>query len=173
MESHINDSKKNDILKNVFNVALSILFSPPPTTPTFDVALQVCVCVCVCVCDYFFHFVSCSVFLTDLFYFCLVTIVLSCQSCLQNVKQKLKNLSLLLLPFFFTPTPLVIITIICKDWKNHVIFSQCARSSMCTNCGRERRGKTKKLLILQKQIQFQTLNITLILAGGSLLFCFV
>ena len=37
-----------------------------PTTPTFDVALEVCVCVCVCVCDYFFHFVSCSVFLIDL-----------------------------------------------------------------------------------------------------------
>ena len=28
--------------------------------------VRVCVCVCVCVCDYFFHFVSCSVFLTDL-----------------------------------------------------------------------------------------------------------
>ena len=64
-----------------------------------------CVCVCVCVCDYFFHFVSCSVFLTDLVYFCLVTIVLSCQSCLQNVKQKPKNLSLLLLLFLTPPHP--------------------------------------------------------------------
>ena len=54
------------MLKNLFNVALSILFSPPPTTPTFDMAFQVCVCVCVCVCDYFFHFVSCSVFVIDL-----------------------------------------------------------------------------------------------------------
>ena len=32
-------------------------------------------------------------------------------------------------------------------------------------------GGKKKKLILQKQIQFQTLNIPLILAGGSLLFC--
>ena len=31
----------------------------------------------------------------------------------------------------------------------------------------------KKKNTRQKQIQFQTLNITLILAGGSLLFCFV
>ena len=34
-------------------------------------------------------------------------------------------------------------------------------------------GKKNKKKILQKQIQFQTLSITLILAGGSLLFCFV
>ena len=61
------------------------------------------VCVCVCVCDYFFHFVSCSVFLIDL-----VTSVLlpqSCQSCLQNVKQKPKNLSLLLSLFLLPPPP--------------------------------------------------------------------
>ena len=31
-------------------------------TPTFDVAHEVCVCVC----DYFFNFVSCSIFLIDL-----------------------------------------------------------------------------------------------------------
>ena len=41
---------KKLLAQNLFNVALSILFSPPPTTPTFDVALQVCVCVCMCVC---------------------------------------------------------------------------------------------------------------------------
>ena len=34
-------------------------------------------------------------------------------------------------------------------------------------------GGEKKKLILQKQIQFRTLSITLIFAGGSLLFCFV
>ena len=79
------------MLKTVFKVALYFIFLTP-TTPTFDVALEVCVC------DYFFHFVSCSVFLIDL-----VTIVLSCQSCLQKVKQKQKNLSLLL--FFFLPHP--------------------------------------------------------------------
>ena len=33
------------------------------------------------------------------------------------------------------------------------------------------REKKEKKEILQKQIQFQTLNITLILADGSLLFC--
>ena len=43
---------------------------------------------------------------------------------------------------------------------------------MCTKGGRERRGKNKNFF-LQKQIQFQILNITLILAGSLLLFCFV
>ena len=78
---------------------MSILFSPPPTTPTFDVALEVCVCVC----DYFFHFVSCSVFLIDLV--TSVLLPLSCQSCLQYVKPKPKNLSLLLSSFFYHPPP--------------------------------------------------------------------
>ena len=44
---------------------------------------------------------------------------------------------------------------------------------MYTKGERERRWGEKKKLILRKQIQFQTLNITLILAGGLLLFCFV
>ena len=43
--------------------------------------------------------------------------------------------------------------------------------SMGTEGGRERRWGLKKKLILQKQIQFQTLNKPLILAGGSLLLC--
>ena len=86
--------------KTVFNIALWVISPPPPppTTPTFDVALEVCVCVC----DYFIHFVSCSVFLIDLVTSVLWP-VLSCQSCLQNVKQKPKNLSLLL--FLFLPPP--------------------------------------------------------------------
>ena len=83
------------------------------------------------------------------------------------------SLSYWLYYFSFFKSPLVIIIIIYKDWKNHVILSRCARSSMCTKGGRERRWGKKKKLILQKQIQFQTLNIPLILAGGSLLFCFV
>ena len=52
------------MLKTVFLTLLCEYFIFP--TPTFDVALGVCVCVCVCVCDYFFHFVSCSVFFIDL-----------------------------------------------------------------------------------------------------------
>ena len=39
------------------------------------------------------------------------------------LNQKPENLSLLLSSFFTTPHPLVIIIIIiCKDWKNRVIF---------------------------------------------------
>ena len=72
----------------------------------------------VCVCGYFFHFVSCSVFLIDL-----VTPVLLPLPCIVNHACKMlnknqKNLSLLL--SFFIPHPLVIIMIImiitiCKD----------------------------------------------------------
>ena len=36
---------------------------------------------------------------------------------------------------------------------------------------RKKNGKKQKL-ILQKQTEFKIINITLILAGGSLLFCF-
>ena len=49
MESHVNDIKKITCSK-LYLTLLCILFSPPPTTPTFDVALEVCVCVCGCVC---------------------------------------------------------------------------------------------------------------------------
>ena len=96
------------ILKTVFNIALGVFYFPHPLPPPHLMWLLKCVCVCVCVCVIIsFFVVSCSVFLTDLVYFCLVTIVLSCQSCLQNVKQKPKNLSLLLLLFFnSTPPPL-------------------------------------------------------------------
>ena len=42
----------------------------------------------------------------------------------------------------------------------------------CAQKVEEKEGGKNKKSILQKQIQFQTLSITLILAGGSLLFCF-
>ena len=72
----------------------------------------VCVCVCVCMCDYFFHFVSCSVFLIDLVTSVLLP-VLSCQSCLQNVKKKKKKKKKNCHYYsFFTPHILVIIMII-------------------------------------------------------------
>ena len=75
----------------------------------------VCVCACVCVCNYFFHFVSCSVFLTDL-----VTSVLLPYSCLVNVCKMLnKNQKLVIITLFFfctPPHPLVIIMIIYYDY---------------------------------------------------------
>ena len=86
---------KNYMLKNVFNVALSIFFSPPPTTSTFDVALEECVCVC----NYFFHFVSCSVSLSYwLIVICLVTIV-----CLVNHACEMLNKTqkLVIVTYFF------------------------------------------------------------------------
>ena len=93
------------MLKNVFNVALSILFSPPLPPPHL-MWLFKCVCVCVCVCVWLF-LSFCFLFSLSywLSYFCLVTIVLFCQSCLQNVKNKNKLFIITLLFFFFFPPP--------------------------------------------------------------------
>ena len=112
------------------------------------------VCVCVCVCVWLF-FSFCFLFSLSywLSYFCLVTIVLSCQSCLQNVKQNPKNLSLLLY-FFLTPPPTttttLVITILLlllhpKIKRIMYFFSQCSRSSMCTKGGRERGGEKQEI----------------------------
>ena len=59
---------KIDMLKTVFNVALWVILFPPPPPPPHLMWLLKCVCVCIymCVRDYFFRFVSCSVFLIDL-----------------------------------------------------------------------------------------------------------
>ena len=94
------------MLKTVLNVALYFIFPTPYHPHIWCGSWSVCVCVGVCVCVCVWLFLSfCFLFSVSywLTYFCLVTIVLSCQSCLQNVKQKQKNLSLLL--FFFLPPP--------------------------------------------------------------------
>ena len=147
---------------------MSYFISPPLPTPIFDVALEVCVCV-------WLFLLFCFLFSLSywLCYFCLVTIVcLVNHACKMLNKKKTKKTCHYYLSFLKSSLVIIII-IIYKDWKTHVILSQCARSSMCTKGGRERRWGKKKKLILQKQIQLQTLNIPLILAGGSLLFCFV
>ena len=128
------------MLKNLFNVALSILFPPPPTTSTFDVALQVCVCVCVCV----WLFLSfCFLFNLSywLSYFCLVTIVLFCQSCLQNVKQK-QNLSLLLFSFFFSFYPPCYYYYYCMQrLKESCNFLASVPGLPCTQKWKRKKGK--------------------------------
>ena len=132
-----------------------LFYFPHPLTPPHIWCGSWSVCVYVCVCVYVIFLSFCFLFSLSywLSYFCLVTIV-----CLVNHACKMlkaKNIKL------------VIVTSLFFLWAG-----ECARSSMCTKGGRERRWGKKKKFILQKQIQFQTLSIPLILAGGSLLFCF-
>ena len=167
------------MLKTVLMLLCELFYFPHPLPPPHLMWLLKSVCACVCVCVWererererlFLSFCLLFSLFYWLSYFCLVTI-----ACLVSHACKMlnENQKTSLLLFFKSPPPILVIIIIYKDRKNHVIFSQCAKSSMCTKSERERRSGKKKKLILQKQIPFQTLSITLILADGSLLFCFV